>query len=129
MRRIAGEAAKLPPDLLPALRARWSEPRFFTMLAASVRAMPACAAEAARQPIPVGMPVTVLSGAHQPPALLEAHQALATRHVVVEGSGHWIHLDQPELVAEAIREIAATVRTSVSNPRAIPRGVPRNSHP
>lgn len=120
MRRIASEAAKLPPDLLPALRARWSEPRFFTMLAAYVRAMPACAAEAARQPIPPGVPVTVLSGAHQPKSVLEVHHALATRHLIVEGSGHWIHLDRPELVAEAIVETAAHARPDL---RAIPRSV------
>jgi pimeloyl-ACP methyl ester carboxylesterase len=107
MRRIAGEVAKLPPELVPALRASWSEPRFFTTLAAYVRSMPAFAAEAARQPIPAGLPVIVLSGAHQSPERLAAHRALATRHVVIEGSAHWIHLDQPRLVADAVREVAA----------------------
>jgi pimeloyl-ACP methyl ester carboxylesterase len=106
MRRIAGEMAKLPPDLVPVLRARWSEARFFTGMAAYIRSLPACAAEAARHPIPAGLPVTVLSGAHQPPELLAAHKALATRHVVVDGSGHWIHLDRPDLVADEIRAIS-----------------------
>jgi pimeloyl-ACP methyl ester carboxylesterase len=111
LRRIAGEVAKLPPDLVPLLRARWSEPRFFTTLAEYIRSLPACAAEAARHPIPAGLPVTVFSGAHQPPDLLAAHRQLATRHVVVEGSSHWIHLDQPHLVADAIRAMAAGSET------------------
>jgi len=109
-RRIASELAKLPPDVLPAVRAHWSEPRFFRELAASIRAMPWCAAEAARHPIPSGIPVVVFSGGHQSAASLAAHAAMATRHIVVEGSAHWIHLDRPELVADAILGIAGAER-------------------
>jgi pimeloyl-ACP methyl ester carboxylesterase len=102
MRRMAVEVAKLPRDLVPALAARWSEPRFFRELAGSIASLPSCAVEAARQPIPPGLPVVVLSGSHQTPEHLAAHEALATRHVVVQGSAHWIHLDQPALVADAV---------------------------
>jgi pimeloyl-ACP methyl ester carboxylesterase len=109
MRRIAGEVAKLPPDVVAALRSQWSEPRFFATLAAYVSALPTCAAEVTRNPLPAGLPVTVLSGAHQPPAILSAHKALATRHVIVPGSGHWIHLDQPQLVANEVRALIAAL--------------------
>ena len=112
LRRIAGEVAKLPPDVVAALRAQWSEPRFFERLAAYVRALPNCAAEIARCPLPAGLPVTVLSGAHQPPTILAAHRALATRHVVVNGSGHWIHLDHPQLVADEIRALGPATENS-----------------
>ena len=106
LRRIAVEVAKLPADVVPILQARWSEPRFFCELAASIRAMPACAAEAAAHPVPAGLPVVVFSGSHRPPAQLATHAAIATRHVVVPGSAHWIHLDQPRLVAEAVLALA-----------------------
>jgi pimeloyl-ACP methyl ester carboxylesterase len=106
MRRMAVEVAKLPRDLVPALQARWSEPRFFRELAATIAALPSCAAEAARQPIPAGMPVIVLSGSHQTAEHLAAHEAVATRHVVVQGSAHWIHLDQPAMVADAVLTVA-----------------------
>jgi pimeloyl-ACP methyl ester carboxylesterase len=105
-RRIAGELAKLPPGLLPGLRAHWSDPRFFRELAASIRAMPACAAEAAGHPLTPRMPVLVFSGGHQPPHTLAAHAAGATRHVVVDSSAHWIHLDRPALIADAILALA-----------------------
>lgn len=105
-RRIARELAKLPADVIPALRARWSEPRFFRELASSILAMRACAAEALRHPVPTGLPVLVISAAHPDQAHLRAHAALATRHVVVERSAHWVHLDQPEAVASAIIETA-----------------------
>jgi pimeloyl-ACP methyl ester carboxylesterase len=103
MRRIAVEVTKLPADALPALRARWSDARFFTAMADAIRAMPACAIEAARQPIPRGLPVTVLSSAQHSADRLAAHRAMATRHLVVSASGHWIHLDQPDAAVEAIR--------------------------
>ena len=107
MRRIAEGVAKLPPELVPALRAQWSERKFFVTMARYIRSLPACAAEAAQRPIPTGLPVIVLSGAHQSPDHLAAHRALATRHLEVAGSGHWIHLDHPEVVAG---EILAALR-------------------
>jgi pimeloyl-ACP methyl ester carboxylesterase len=102
LRRIAAELAKLPADTVAALRGHWSDPRFFHELAESIRAMPRCAAEAATYTLPSGLPVVVISGGHQPAALLAAHAALATRHVIVEGSAHWVHLDRPALVADEI---------------------------
>ena len=105
-RRIASEAAKLPGEAIPPLRARWSEAGFYRELAASVRSLPACAREASRRPVPPGIPVIVLSGAHQSAEALAAHEALATRHVVVQESAHWLHLDRPALVAEAILDAA-----------------------
>jgi pimeloyl-ACP methyl ester carboxylesterase len=32
------------------------------------------------------------------------------KHVVASASGHWIHLDQPELVVDAIREAVEAAR-------------------
>jgi pimeloyl-ACP methyl ester carboxylesterase len=103
LRRIAGEVAKLPAEVVPALRARWSEPQFFTTMARSIRSLPSCAAEAARQPIPADVPVTVISSARHSREELDAHAAFATRHLIVEHTGHWIHLDHPAVVVAEIR--------------------------
>lgn len=102
LRRVAAELGKLPREEMPALRRHWSQPRFYRELAASIEALPRCAREAMEQPVPADIPVVVLSGSHQTPAALERHRALATKHMVVDGSAHWIHLDHPELVANAI---------------------------
>ena len=107
LRRVADELGKLPREEMPALRRHWSQPRFYRELAASIEALPRCAREAIEQPVPTQIPVIVLSGSHQTPASLERHRALATRHMVVEGSAHWIHLDHPDLVADAILSVAA----------------------
>ena len=56
---------------------------------------------------PADIPVVVISGAHQPAAELAAHRRLAAasphgRHVVATRSGHWILLDEPELIVDAV---------------------------
>ncbi|MBZ5521407.1 MAG: alpha/beta hydrolase [Acidobacteriia bacterium] len=119
MRRIAVEVSKLsrsagadkasdaraPLDVVRLLRSRWSEPKFFWTMASYIQALPRCAREVARCRMPSGMPMVVISGAHQPPERLAEHAAMATEHIIARQSGHWVHLDEPELVVEAIRQV------------------------
>ncbi len=110
--RILRELAKLPPDVVRLIRARWSTPKFFWTMAAYIQAVPRFAAEVQSRAIPAQIPVTVLSGAHQPEIRLQEHAAIAARstqgrHLMAEASAHWIHLDQPELVAQAVGEMIA----------------------
>ena len=107
---ILSELAKLPPDVVRVIRARWSRPQFFWTMANYIRSLPECAAEVNGCAIPAHIPVTVLSGAHQSPERMKEHAAIAAhsalgRHIVADESAHWIHLDQPELVVEAVREM------------------------
>src|SRR5258708_18153732 len=113
--RILGELAKLPPDVVRLIRERWSNPKFFWTMAAYIRALPACAAEASGCDIPSCVPVTVISGAQQPEERMAEHAAMAGhslqgRHIVADKSAHWIHLDQPELVVNAVCEITQTMK-------------------
>jgi pimeloyl-ACP methyl ester carboxylesterase len=108
---ILGELAKLPLDVTRLIRARWSNSKFFWTMAAYIQSVPRCAAELQTCAIPAHVPVTVLSGAHQPEIRLQEHAAIAARsergrHVIAAASAHWIHLDQPGLVAEAVRDLA-----------------------
>lgn len=111
---ILGELAKLPPEVVRVIRARWSTPKFFWTMAAYIRSLPGCAGELEGSAIPAEVPVTVLSGAHQPAIRLQEHAAIAAhshqgRHVIAGKGAHWIHLDEPELVASSVREMAATL--------------------
>jgi len=115
--RILRELAKLPPEVVRVIRARWSTPQFFWTMSAYLASLPRCAAEVHGKPIPAVIPVTVLSGAHQSEVRLREHAAIAAhslqgRHLMAEQSAHWIHLDQPELVLQAVREMSerATAR-------------------
>ncbi len=113
--RIVGELAKLPPETVRLIRERWSQGRFFLTMSRYIKTLPKTAAEASRFHIPVQIPVTVISGAHQLPAYLAEHQAIAAhslrgKHLIAEKGAHWVHLDQPELIVEAFCEMAEKLK-------------------
>jgi len=115
--RILGELAKLPPETVRLIRERWSHAEFFLTMARYIRTLPATAAEASQSHIPAHIPVTVISGAHQRPVRRAEHQAIAAhslhgKHLIAEKGAHWIHLDQPELIVEAFRQMAAEMKTA-----------------
>jgi pimeloyl-ACP methyl ester carboxylesterase len=116
--RIVGEVRKMPPETWPMVRAHWCAPKSFIAMAAYLESLPASAAEAAALDAPGNIPITVLSAANSTPEQREEREALTRRsphgeHIIARKSGHWIQLDEPELVVEAIRKaIAGTVRPS-----------------
>ncbi len=108
--RILGELTKLPPPTIRLIRERWSNGKFFWTMARYIKSLPACAAEVSACEIPSHIPVTVISGAHQPPVRMAEHKAIADRslhgkHIMAAKSAHWIHLDQPELIVQAYCEM------------------------
>jgi len=115
--RIAGEIRKLPEPILPIVRSFWSQPKNFISLGLHVAALPASAAQAAAASSLRDLPLVVLSGGHHAAPYSDWQRDLAQlssrgRHVVASDSGHWIHLDNPELVTGAIREVVAAARAS-----------------
>lgn len=113
--RILGELAKLPPETVRLIRERWGHPKFFLVMARYIQTLPSCAAECVECNIPASVPVTVISGAHQPPVRMAEHKAIAAhslrgRHIVAAKSAHWVHLDQPELIVQAFREMVAEMK-------------------
>lgn len=106
--RIRFEVRKIPVEVLPLVCAHWSRPGFFWAMADHLGAVPACARAVSHRSIPAQVPVTVLSGAHQSPERLAEHAAMATRHIIATRSAHFIHLDEPELVIEAVRQMLAS---------------------
>jgi pimeloyl-ACP methyl ester carboxylesterase len=84
MGRLAGEVAKMPRELWPMVASNWSNPKAFLAMAEQLEALPGIAAELLAAP-PLQIPVIVLT----PPA----------------GGGHWIQLDQPSVVIEAVRRL------------------------
>jgi pimeloyl-ACP methyl ester carboxylesterase len=116
VQRILRELTKLPPDVMRVIRARWSTPRFFWTMADYIDSLPRCSTEMITRNIPEHLPVTVLSGAHQSQERLREHAGIAAhsrhgRHIVAQKGAHWIHLDQPELVVEAVVEMLALARS------------------
>jgi pimeloyl-ACP methyl ester carboxylesterase len=112
--RLVREVTKLPPDTTRVIRALWSTSRFYWTLASYLQSLPRCAKELHGVRFPAELPVTVLSGAHQSEVRLREHAAIAAhssrgKHLIADQSAHWIHLDQPQLVVEAVGEMASFV--------------------
>ena len=108
--RLVGEVSKMPAETWPMVRAHWCQPKSFQGLGNYLESLPASAAEADALAEPSGLPVIVLSAANSTPEQLRERDALARRsphgqHILAAKSGHWIQLDEPELVIQAVREM------------------------
>ena len=117
VQRIAGEIRKLPPPILPLVRALWSQPKNFLSLGQYVAALPVSAAQAAAVNSLGDLPLVVLSADHHAAPYTDWQRDLARlssrgRHLVASDSGHWVHLDHPELVTSAIREVVTAARST-----------------
>jgi len=113
--RIAGEIRKLPAPIVPIVRGFWSEPKNFISLGQHVAALPVSAAQAAAAKSFGDLPLAVVSGDHHPAPYADWQRALAQLssrgvQLLAGDCGHWIHLDRPELVTEAIRQVVAAAR-------------------
>lgn len=110
--RLVGEVRKLPPELWPTVQSHWCRPESFESMARHLQALPTAAAEVFETK-PLGtVPVTVISADRLTSEQLAEHRAIAAsseqgQHLIATESGHWVHLDQPDLVIAAIREMAS----------------------
>lgn len=108
LERLTGEVSNLPRELWPLVAAQWSRPQSFRTMAATLEALPVCAADAGLPSLPAELPVAVLSSASATPEELRERDSwlmglLEAEHRVLPASGHWLHLERPGEVAEAIR--------------------------
>jgi pimeloyl-ACP methyl ester carboxylesterase len=121
--RITGEIRKLTASDLAVVRGLWSQPKNFTSLKRYVEALPVSAVQAGAVTSLGDLPLVVLSGDHHASPYAEWQRDLAQlssrgRQFVASGSGHWIHLDRPELVIQAIREVVVAARSDFLVPRS-----------
>lgn len=113
--RLVGEVRKLPPELWPVIQSHWCQPKSFRSMASHLESLPASAAACLADCNLGRLPVIVVSAADSTPARAEMHSRMANSSSngamwVAEKSGHWIQLDQPELVVAAIRKIIDSAR-------------------
>ena len=113
--RLVGEVRKLPERVWPMVRAHWSQPKSFLGMADHLAVLPRSSAEAEAAGGLGDIPLIVLSAGNSGPAKEREQADLAllssnSRQVLGAQSGHWIHLDEPELVVAAIRELVEAHR-------------------
>jgi len=110
LEHLVGEVRKLPPETHPAVQALWCEPKCFRGMAEHLGALGIMGDAAGAVTSLADLPLAIVSGSDQPIDNLAKHAALARlsargTHIVAAKSGHWIHLDEPEVVVQAIREM------------------------
>ncbi|PYR70928.1 MAG: hypothetical protein DMF88_01240 [Acidobacteria bacterium] len=107
---------KLPPESRRILRQTWTQPKFFEALGSQIATICDSAAEASRAPVRwADVPLVVMSSAIADQQRLDADAALARlssrgRHVLVAGTGHWIPLDAPQAVIDAVMGMVQEIR-------------------
>ncbi len=106
---------KLPPDVRRAAAEAWVRPRFYEALASQIESMPESSAEAAAVRDLGPLPLAVVTAANPSPQRL-ADQAEVlrlssrARHIVARSGGHWIPLDEPATVVDAIIGVLEQLR-------------------
>jgi pimeloyl-ACP methyl ester carboxylesterase len=107
---------KLPPEARKPLRQFWTQEQFFAALASQIASISTSAAEALEVAGSYGdLPLVTISSTDPGDYRLRQQDALAClsrrgRHIVASNSGHWIPLDQPQVVIDAIREVLADAK-------------------
>lgn len=121
LERMVSEVQKLPPEVLPAVQAHWSHPKAFRGMWEHLASMPECSAALASGEDSFGnIPVVVFSAGARDARWREADGRLASassngRHIISPQSGHWVHLDEPRLVVDAIHDVIRRYRDAYSN--------------
>ena len=106
--RIATQVRKMPEETWPLVASHWMQPKSFEAMARHFECLTESISEMTDAPT-LDLPVTMLVGAENehPTDQHEYAKRISnlTNVIFAEKSGHWIQLDQPELVVRSIREM------------------------
>lgn len=113
--RVTKEVGKMPAEVWPIVAAHWSRPGFYAGMRSHVAAVPDTVREMQDAEPIHGIPVVVLTPGKSIPLSKTCLDRIGdnAQQVIAPRSAHWIHLDEPDLVIDSIREmvIAATPET------------------
>jgi pimeloyl-ACP methyl ester carboxylesterase len=108
--RLAREVRKIPRELWPVIAAHWSEERSFRSMADYLENLPISANQLDEATGLGKLPIVILSAANSTEQGLAEHRhdaQLSTRgeQFSVPETGHWINLDAPQTIADAVRKV------------------------
>jgi pimeloyl-ACP methyl ester carboxylesterase len=103
---------KLPAEARAPLRYFWTQPKFFEALGSQIENV-SISARQAQEADHAGygdLPLVTISSTHASATRLAHQDQLASRssrgrHIIASNSGHWIPLDQPEVIVSAIQDV------------------------
>ncbi len=113
--RLRTDLVKLPHEAIPVVRSHWRRPQNFRAVVDHLTALQS--SFTVLENLPLRCPVTIISAANTTPDGLAEHRAVAAlsphgQHIVAQQSGHWIQVEEPELVIDAIKEVS---HSAISN--------------
>jgi len=107
--RIKDEVGKMPQEVWPVVAAHWSRPGYYAGMSNHVRSVPDTVREMqAAEPI-TATPVILLTPGNSVPLCEHGLSCIGNnvQQIIAHKSAHWVHLDEPELVLDAIRGMIA----------------------
>jgi pimeloyl-ACP methyl ester carboxylesterase len=116
LERLTSELNKMPQAVWPIIAAHWSSPAFFRGMTAHIEGVPGTVTEMLDAKPIVGVPVLLLTPGHPKMISKMELQKIGpdAKQLIAEKSGHWLHLDEPELVIEQIRSMMTLAETGLS---------------
>lgn len=108
--RLAREVRKIPRELWPVIAAHWSEERAFRSMAGYLENLPFSAGQLDESMGLGDLPLVILSAANSTEQGLAEHRRdaqLSARgeQFAVPETGHWINLDAPQTIADAVQKV------------------------
>jgi pimeloyl-ACP methyl ester carboxylesterase len=98
--RLIAEVGKLPRETWPKIQMHWSDAKCFHTMAEYLERLPQNADAALKAGWPRDIPTILLTTCDPDP---DAPPGVVQR--LAKDCGHWIHLDRPDLVLDAVREL------------------------
>jgi pimeloyl-ACP methyl ester carboxylesterase len=115
---ILAPIEKLPPEVRPVLAQFWTKPRFFEALGSQIESISVSAAQVLEATADRfgDLPLVTISSTSPGEYRLRqqdrlAHLSTRGRHIMASNSGHWIPLDQPTVVIDAVTDMVSAVRS------------------
>jgi pimeloyl-ACP methyl ester carboxylesterase len=116
LERIKDEVGKMPREVWPIVAAHWSRPGYYAGMCSHVEAVPDTVREMQDADPIRDIPVLLLTPGKSSPLNEQSLRQIGdnVEQVIAPASAHWIHLDEPDLVVDSIREmIMATIPETV----------------
>jgi pimeloyl-ACP methyl ester carboxylesterase len=113
--RIRGEVGKMPQDIWPMVAAHWSRPGYYAGMRSHVEAVPDSVREIQNTEPIRGIPVLLLTPGNSSTLSEDCLRKIGdnVQQVIAPASAHWIHLDEPQLVIDSIRQMTKPAAAEV----------------
>lgn len=109
--RISEEVGKMPQEVRPSVAAHWSRPGFYAGMYSHMKSVPETVREMQAAGSIHETPVMVLTPGRATELTAQELRQIGdnVHQVIAPASAHWIHLDEPGLVIDAIRDMVNAV--------------------